>query len=518
MAPTRPMVFLWLVFVVCVGAISCDVGEQQGQNDNAADASSEDAAGANDSRESSELAVMSFNVWYGGNAIDFNQVGAAIRAADADVVGLQEPEANARKIANEAGLPYVDESLHLISRYPLYAAERDGIRFAYVAVDPGHVAAITNVHLTCCPYGPHRIRDGKPAENAIELEREVRLPEIEPYLDPLSGLADEGVPVFLTGDMNAPSHLDWTEETAASREQVKFPVQWPVSKALEDAGIRDSYREAHPDPVAHPGLTWTPGTPPPIIRAGESLDRIDYVMASGPAETLDSRVVGEKGGPDVGVGISPWPSDHRAVVSDFEITPAPNPALVGADPRVVEKGERVTVRYTLPDAEENRAIGILPGDGSDEPIFSLPIYRGADHLTAMFATNTLKPGEYRAALLDSDGSAAATSPFWVLEEDAQPRIEVARPTLTPDEPVEVSWSNAPGNKLDWVGIYKAGDADTYNYYGFLYIGAKPEGKIEFSKSDLYGGLEPGEYEARLMLDDGYAVLASARFTVAANSR
>ncbi len=99
--------------------------------------------------------MMSFNVWYGGNAIDFNQVGAAIRAADADVVGLQEPEANVREIANEAGLPYVDESLHLISRYPLYAAERDGIRFAYVAVDPGHVAAVTNVHLTCCPYGPH---------------------------------------------------------------------------------------------------------------------------------------------------------------------------------------------------------------------------------------------------------------------------------------------------------------------------------------------------------------------------
>ncbi len=80
----------------------------------------------------------------------------------------------------------------------------------------------------------------------------------------------------------------------------------------------------------------------------------------------------------------------------------------------------------------------------------------------------------------------------------------------------MSWSNAPGNKLDWVGIYKAGDPDTYNYYGFLYIGAKPEGEIEFSQGDLYGGLEPGEYEARLMLDDGYAVLASAPFTVSAD--
>ncbi len=94
---------------------------------------------------------------------------------------------------------------------------------------------------------------------------------------------------------------------------------------------------------------------------------------------------------------------------------------------MVEKGERVTVRYTLPNTDENRAIGILPARRSDdEPIFSLPIYRGADHLAAMFATDTLEPGEYRAALLDSDGSAAATSPFWVLEEDAQPQIEASQ--------------------------------------------------------------------------------------------
>lgn len=461
---------------------------------------------------------MSFNVWYGGNAVDSNQVAVAIREANADVVGLQEPEGNVREIADAAGLPYVDESLHLISRYPLYAVQRGGIRFAYVAVDPNHVAAITNVHLTCCPYGPDRIRNGKSAEETIELEREVRLPEIQPYLDPLSELADESVPVFLTGDMNAPSHLDWTDETAGSREQLKFPMDWPVSKALADAGLRDSYREAHPDPESNPGITWTPGTPPPIVPKDELLDRIDYVMASGPAETLDSRLVGEKGGPGVEVGVSPWPSDHRAVVSTFEITPAPSPALVSADPRVVERGERVTLRYELPDEKQSRRLGILPGEGTDEPVLSIPVYEGHDHLAAMFGTNSMEPGEYRAALLNADGSPAATSTFWVVSEGARPQVEVAKSTFAPDEPVEVSWRNAPGNKLDWIGIYKKGDPDLYNYFGFLYVGAKPEGEIEFSKDDLYGGLDPGKYEARLLMDDGYAVLAAAPFTVAANPR
>ncbi|MGH3147056.1 MAG: hypothetical protein ACRDTR_14770 [Rubrobacter sp.] len=120
--------------------------------------------------------------------------------------------------------------------------------------------------------------------------------------------------------------------------------------------------------------------------------------------------------------------------------------------------------------------------------------------------------------MNADGSIAATSSFWVLGEGARSQVEVVRSTFAPDEPVEVGWRNAPGHKLDWIGIYREGDHDFYNYFGFLYTGAKPEGEIEFTKDDLYGGLEPGKNEARLLMDDGYAVLASAPFSVAAKPR
>jgi Endonuclease/Exonuclease/phosphatase family len=182
--------------------------------------------------------------------VDFHQIGTAVRRADADIVGVQEPEGNLRRIARSAGLPYVDESLHLISRYPLYAAQRGGIRFAYAAIHPRKVAAIANVHLPSSPYGPELQRDGRSERQVLQNERQTRLPEIKPYLRPLARLSDHGVPVFLTGDFNSPSHLD---EAFA----------WPVSRALAKVGFRDSYREAHPDPVARPGLTWTAGTPPP---------------------------------------------------------------------------------------------------------------------------------------------------------------------------------------------------------------------------------------------------------------
>jgi endonuclease/exonuclease/phosphatase family metal-dependent hydrolase len=51
------------------------------------------------------VTVMTFNVWYGGVQVDFDSIGAAIRAANADIVGVQEPEGRLRRIARSAGLP-----------------------------------------------------------------------------------------------------------------------------------------------------------------------------------------------------------------------------------------------------------------------------------------------------------------------------------------------------------------------------------------------------------------------------
>ena len=81
--------------------------------------------------------------------------------------------------------------------------------------------------------------------------------------------------------------------------------------------IRDgANRTVHPDPVATPGFTWTPGSP-----EGEKVevfDRIDWVLFDGPAEAQASRVVGEADNPNVDIEVDTWPSDHRGVVSTFD--------------------------------------------------------------------------------------------------------------------------------------------------------------------------------------------------------
>ena len=108
------------------------------------------------------------------------------------------------------------------------------------------------------------------------------------------------MPVFLTGDFNSPSHLDWTPAVAAVRDDVPYPFDWPVSRALADAGFRDSYREVHPDPVAVPGFTWTPGgleSDP-----NEVHDRIDWVLARAGARRSRARSWARRGGPDVDIG------------------------------------------------------------------------------------------------------------------------------------------------------------------------------------------------------------------------
>jgi hypothetical protein len=263
--------------------------------------------------------------------------------------------------------------------------------------------------------------------------------------------------------------------------------------------------------VARPGLTWTPGTPPPLIKPSETLDRIDWVMASGPSTTLSSRLVGEAGGPDVDVGLDPWGSDHRAVASTFDATPGPAPKLVSASPRVARLGQTLTIRYTT-TAGRGRQIGILPAQG-DRPIVTLPILDASDHLAAFFGTRSLGAGAYRAALLGRRGEIQASSPFWVLPRGAQPRIAATQGSFAAGEPIRLRWRNAPGNKLDWIGIFRAGPLDVYDYLGFSYLGALPHGGVSFAPGDLYTKLKPGRYVAGLFLDDGYSLLARTTFRV-----
>ena len=101
----------------------------------------------------------------------------------------------------------------------------------------------------------------------------------------------------------------------------------------------------------------------------------------------------------------------------------------------------------------------------------------------------------------------------MLARDAAPKVVLGKRSFAPGETIRASWRAAPGDRFDWLGLYRAGDPDQENYLAFLYTGATVAGTAVFDRATIGGRLKPGTYEVRLMRDDGYAVLATARFRV-----
>lgn len=464
------------------------------------------------------LRVMAFNIEWGGTHVRFASVADAIRKADADIVAIQEAEGNLARLADALGWHYSRRN-YVISKYALIDPPEGNGNYIFVEVLPGKVVAVASVHLPSDPYGPEWLREQRTVEDVLALERATRLAAIEPVLQALRVVQESDMPLFLAGDFNAPSHEDWTEASVARYPHRKRAFEWPVSRAVADAGFYDSYRTTHADPVTQPGFTWWAARPQiddynPSDEAQR--DRIDFVWYTGPVELIDSQLVGEEAAEGVENGLTPWPSDHRAVVSAFETTPVPMPPLISTDQRVYAIGESVQVvhqaSYDLPQIILAQR---LAQPGSVTPGIRVPITESFGRFE--LADAALPAGHYRISLIDDSGFPASTNEFWILDPDAAPAVGIAGARHAAGEPLPIAWSNAPGNRHDWVGIFDAAaadDSEAYVTYG--YVGARSAGSMLLGPGTVEDAwpVPPGTYVARLMLDDGFRILArSAPFTV-----
>jgi endonuclease/exonuclease/phosphatase family metal-dependent hydrolase len=500
---------------------------------------------------------MSFNIEWGGTHVRFDSIAEAIREARADIVGIQEAEGNLERLAAELGW-YHSRRNYVISRFPLVDPSAGEGNFLFVEVAPGEVVAVASVHLPSSPSGADWLRGGRSPAEVAAMEREVRLPAIEPVLETLQPLHAAGVPVFLIGDFNAPSHADWTEAAIGKLPHRDLTFEWPVSRAVVESGFRDSFRTVHPDPVLDPGFTWWAGRPQiedynPADPSRRS--RIDYVWFAGAVEVTESLVVGEADADGVDIAVTPWPSDHRAVLSGFEVEPAPMPEILATDRRVYEAGE--VVEFTYRSSTSAQPAIVL--ERATEPGLVTPRIRltaPAQSGTVRLPDAELAAGHYEVSLLDPAGFAASRNEFWILAPDALPTLEVAGDHFTVGEPLPFHWSGAPGNRYDWIGIFPAPNEDTprsstaapnedthrsspangdangdthqslspadgliegaQEYLAYGYVDARSSGQLLLGPETVETDwpLPPGRYVARLLLDDGYEVLAEASpFTV-----
>ena len=409
------------------------------------------------SKERMTLKVMTFNVFYGGDDYDLqtgefcaktngcsatlDKVVAAIADSGADVVGLEEGEGNTEVIAKRLGWN-ASPRTQTISRYPLIDPPGANGAYVLVEVEPGKVAAVASVHLPSDPYGPYAVRDGASAAEVIALEQQTRLPMLQERLEALRPIVDDGMPVFLVGDFNSPSQLDWTQAAADDRDEVPYELAWPVGTLAADEGFRDSYREAHPDPVETPGFTWTPGGPETDPK--EVHDRIDWVLAAGPADTEASEILGETGNPDVTLAVDPFPSDHRGVVSTFSVEPADMPVLVAVAQRRLAVGDDVHVTFHAPDG--NGRLTVVPAGATPNGIDDADP-TGASDGEVTLTTAGLEEGAYEAALVGGDGEILSRSPFWLYPPGAKTQVAATEGSFPVGEPIERHVGERTGQSL-----------------------------------------------------------------------
>ena len=271
--------------------------------------------------------VMTFNTWYsaqygfGG----LERVAEIIASLNIDIIGFQETDPNSiieikTLLSNYDGYEQLfstpsQSNVSIISKFPItdvYDYNLYGIGVDLLISNSDTLKFVSS-HLTAYPYGPYDLYDGISVDEVISNELSTRyLENLDIYnqiiINPLN---NPNLPVIYVGDHNTPSMLDWTYDNI--NQNFGYEIVWPVSEFLLYSGFYDSFRELHPDVKENLGLTWSPGYPKDIFDIWDIHDRIDMIYyKQGDTQNLyplKSFVY----------DCDPWPSDHRAVITEFSI-------------------------------------------------------------------------------------------------------------------------------------------------------------------------------------------------------
>lgn len=302
------------------------------------------------------LRVMTWNILHGGRdaggETNVQQIGEFIRNEDPDVLVTVETYGSGNRILDviNAGLP--PDRLYQgiqITREPGQEANRDNLwiftRFPVVKLYPLHRERIHSFH-----FGGIRIRLPDSQEMNVfatwlyQLEHagsytnktvnEIRSGEPRTYTDeeivgtdkrrlewmniiqqtflPLY-LKGDKAPTIMAGDFNTLSHEDWSRRFARAPGHAGLALEWPVTKAMQEAGFTDSYRWANPDAGRFQGRTTNP-----LGGYGHAPSRIDYIWTSGDSVRILDSFTRDRRLPEH-ASAHLFYSDHAPVITDLMI-------------------------------------------------------------------------------------------------------------------------------------------------------------------------------------------------------
>lgn len=320
-------------------------------------------------QRSKTIRVLQFNIWQEGTTVPggFEAVADEIARSNADFVMLSEVRnykntrfcdriIEALQKRGQTYYSFYSDDSGLLSRYPLTDSatvfplknDQGSVYKAITKIGRKEIAIYT-AHLDYRNCAYYDVR----GYNGSTWQKQAPVTNVDSilYLNRLSQRDDAitlfikeaakdrlaGRIVFLGGDFNEPSHLDWIEANKNLYDHHGAVVPWDVSTMLYNAGYKDVYRKIFPDPLTHPGftypsdnekmevskLTWAPDA--------DERERIDFiyyypdkklipqkVWILGPSKSIVNSRREEDGKKDVFLTPSgTWPTDHKAVLAEF---------------------------------------------------------------------------------------------------------------------------------------------------------------------------------------------------------
>ncbi|SDP35988.1 hypothetical protein SAMN04515671_3876 [Nakamurella panacisegetis] len=281
------------------------------------------------------IVAATWNLWDAGTHVDDaeHKELAAIVDDGLTVIGVQESAGTtAAKLADDLGWYSYQSAgdVGLISAFPISSTVVPSVTLpaAAATITVGTRAIrVWTAHLDESDYGPDRACFNSATDLAVHETTTTRYAQAKALTAAMApDLARAGTaPVILLGDLASPSEKDWTAATSASHCQAGA-VAWPVPRALQAAGLVDSYRDYSPDPAADPANTWSPVQLTHTSPTGqEPQDRIDYVDYAGGLNVVEAHDLATGWPtPEPDVSANDWTSDHEAAVTTFSLgTPTP---------------------------------------------------------------------------------------------------------------------------------------------------------------------------------------------------
>ncbi|MFF0765134.1 hypothetical protein ACFYWH_34765 [Streptomyces sp. NPDC003737] len=281
------------------------------------------------SRDRLRLKVATLNLWDAGTHVDgfLEKQLRLVLTQGLDAVAVQECGADgATKLAGALGWQvHQAGGLGIVSRYPLsgLVAPTAGLPAAAATLHlPGDTTVrLWTAQLDEADYGPYALLAGRTGAQVEAAERgTTRYRQTQALVAAMRADIASRNPVVLAAGLASPSHHDWTNRTASAHGGVGR-VRWPVTEALEQAGLVDAFRDARSNPVKAPGITWSPVRPQREDGGKEPQDRIDQIQYAGRLKVLEAHSLftgWPRPVPDTSA--NGWPSDHAAAVATFSLS------------------------------------------------------------------------------------------------------------------------------------------------------------------------------------------------------